>query len=261
MAAPINKFVKLKDIVLMYIEASKKTDAEFLRLWRIAFRGFEQMGINAFWAAKQIVIPVNANLTATLPNDYIQWVRIGSFNQNGELKILSVNNSLSTFGDLRSTRVADIQAQVGQLEPFLVGSYDFATPYVSDTEANYDNAQFGLGSRLLTDGSCRVDDRNRCIVLGVNFPNASVVLEYIFSPEMDEDYEIPFEFQEAMLAWLNWQDKIYVNAMSKGGAVDKQIAAQNFKNQLLLAKRTYKPVRIMEIELYFRDAEKYAVKG
>jgi hypothetical protein len=261
MAAPILQYIKLKDIVLLYIEAAKKTDAEFLRLWRLAFRGFSQMGINAFWAAKQIVIPVNSNLTATLPDDYLQWIRIGTFNQNGEFRILSVNNSLSTFGDLSSNRLSAIQSQVSQLEPFLIGNPVYATPYVSETDSNYDAAQFGLGSRLLTDGSCKVDVRNRCIIFDVNFSNSTVALEYIYSPEMDEDYEIPFEFQEAMLAWLNWQDKIYVPATSKGGAADKQIAAQNFKNQLLLARKTYKPVRIMETELYFRDAQKYSVKG
>jgi hypothetical protein len=261
MAAPISKFIPLKQIVFSYSEAAKKSDAEFIRLWRIAFRGFKQMGINAFWAAKQIAIPVNPNLTVTLPDDYLQWIRIGNFNDNGELKILNVNNSLSTFGDTSSDRLNKIASQVATLEPFLLGQTDFEFPTVNDTTSSYDYAEFGIGSRLLTSGSCKVDDRNRLILLDINYPYDHIVLEYISSPEQDNDYEVPYEFEEAIIAWLAWQDKIYVRAMSKGDAVDKQILAQNFKNQVLLAKKTFKPVRIMEIELYFREAERYCIKG
>lgn len=261
MAAPINRYVYLKDIINLYNEASKKSDAEFIRLWRIAFRGFVQMGLNAFWDVKEVVLPINPNQTVTLPDDYLKYIRVGTYNSNGEFQILNINNQLGNFGDLSSDRITKVQAQVSAISNYLLtdaylNSIDLGVSYDYFNE-NY----YGIGSRLLTPGDCKVDEKNRVIILGVNVNLGNVALQYIYSPEQSLDYQIPIEFQEAMIAWLNWQDKIYIPATNKGSGIDKQIAAQNFKNQLLLAKKMYKPVRIAEIELGARLAQKWAVKG
>ncbi len=261
MAAPINKYVYLKDVINLYNEASKKSDGEFIRLWRISFRGLVQMGLNAFWDAKEVVLPVNSNLTVTLPDDYLMYVRVGTYNQNGEFQILNVNNQLGTFGDLSSDRLSKVQAQVNAISGYLLQDGSITSPDDVSMYPYYGKNNYGTGSRLLTPGSCKVDEKNRVIILDIYFPLPNVALEYIYAPEQDLDYQIPIEFQEAMIAWLNWQDKIYVPATTKGGGIDKQIAAQNFKNQLLLAKKMHKPVRIAEIELGARLAQKWAVKG
>lgn len=259
MAAPINSYIKLRDIVYLYMEQSKKTDAEFIRYWRLCFRGFIQMGLNAFWQIKEIVIPVQPNQTAYLPNDYIQWIRVANFNSNGELQILNVNNQLSTFGDLSDDRMSKIASQIGTVGDILTDGFINYPNCNNDTP--FSDGLYGTGSRLLTVSSCKIDDTNRVIILDVNNTLNEVALQYVSSPEQDEDYQIPIQFQEAMIAWLNWQDKMYLPATSKGSAIDKQIAAQNFKSQLLLAKKMFKPVRIGELELIFRESERFCIKG
>lgn len=213
------------------------------------------------WDCQEVVLPINNNRTVDLPPDYIQWIRIGNFNNKGELQILNVNNQLSTFGDLSSDRLGKIASQVGQLQPFFLNNPFFENTYVNDTAPSSDIVSYGLGSRLITVGDCKVDAKNRVILFNPEFPLGQIILQYISAPEQNDDFEIPLAFQEAMISWLNWQDKKNIPASSRGGAYDKQAAAADFKNQLLLARKLYKPFRIAEAELYFRQAERFVVKG
>lgn len=259
MAAPIGVYTKLKDIVLLYSEAAKQSDSTFLRLWRICFRGFQQMGLNAMWQSKTISIPVNANATATLPNDFIQWVKIGNFNDVGELQILSVNETLTTFKDTSPKRLADIASEVGSSSTALTTA-PFALTNMNTANGNYVTQNFGVGSRLLTVGQCRFDLANRVILLNTDFAYPHVILDYISSPEQDDDYQIPMQFQEAMIAWLYWQEIQYMPTTNKGSSGSKQQAAQNFKNQLLLARKTYKPIRIQDIALQAKESQLYGIQ-
>lgn len=258
MAAPINNYIKLRDVVLMYSEAAKQSASTFLRLWRICFRGFQQMGLNSMWQSKDISIVVNANKTATLPDDFIQWVKIGNFNDVGELQVLKVNENLTNFKDTSSNRLGDIVSEVGSLTTNLL--YDNFTGLELETGDNYYNRQnFSVGSRLLTVGECSVDIANRVILLNTDFPYAHVILKYISAPEQDGDYQIPIQFQEAMIAWLYWQEIQYMPAINKGSSSQKQQAAQNFSNQLKLARKMYKPIRVQDIALQAKEAQSYTV--
>lgn len=259
MASSITPNIKLRDIILMYSEAAKQSESSFLRYWRIAFRGFQQMGLNSFFNVRTISIPVNKNKTATLPDDFLKWVKIGNFNDTGELQILSVNTSLTTFKDNNPNRLGDIATEVGTTTA-VVGN-DFFPVSSNNIEGYYNVDNFGVGSRLLTVGECRVDMANRVILLNTSFPYPHVILEYMPSPEQDDDYEIPMEFQEAMIAWLGWQDVQYAPMNNRNNIGIRKSAAENFKNQLRVAVKAYKPIRIQDISLQFREAQRYVVKG
>lgn len=253
--------VPLKDVVFMYSEAAKQSDSTFLRLWRTAFRGFVQMGLNSFWSVRTISIVVNPNATATLPPDFIQWVKIGNFNNLGELQILDVNNNLTTFKGTSSNRISQIASEVGLVSIQLTTSPFFGVASLGSTDAPYLQQDFGLGSRLLTVGQCKVDTDNNVILLNTDFPYPHIILEYVSSPIQNDDYQIPIQFQEAMIAWLGWQDVQYTPALNKGSAGARSQAAQNFAHQVRLARKMYKPVRIEEIALEQIKQQSYSVKG
>jgi hypothetical protein len=258
MPTEINQYIKLKDVIFSYIEASKKSSADFLRLWRISFRGFKQMGLNSFWQPKTELLLVNPNLTATIPLDCIQWIRVGNFNSAGEFQVLTVNNNLTAFKDQSTDRLGRIATEVGDTENTLINSDGNFLTYIN-TENDNNRQQFGLGSRLLTAGECMVDVANNVIVLNTNFAYPHVALQYVSSPTLDDDYQIPLCFQEAMMAWIDWQAQQYMPSTNKGSASGKQNAANNFKNQLLLARKVFKPIRLQEIHLEAAKAEQYNV--
>lgn len=263
MQSDITRNVKLRDIIYMYSEESKQTSAEFLRLWRMAFRGFTQMGLMAFWEPRTVEIAVNANLTATLPTDYIQWVKVGQFNRNGELQTLMINEDLTTFKDVHPSRVSLIQPEITASSGALLSDYWFDGNglYFNDSGGVVPFRGFGLGSHLLQPGQCRFDMDNNCIVLGQDYQWPHVVLEYISAPEKNDDYSIPIQFQEAMIAWLAWRDIINIPSSNRSNRGMVQSAALQFKSQLALAKKMYRPFHLQQAEQYFREAQKLAIKG
>jgi len=89
----------------------------------------------------------------------------------------------------------------------------------------------------------------------------SVYLMYLRSPSQSFDYEIPMQYEEAMIAWLAYQD--ISNLPSTGHVNNNNVAmrAKTFASQLKLAKKMYRPFNIAEAEQYYRQSFLYGVKG
>ncbi len=252
----IRKNVKLSDCVNMYIDESRQTSKEFRRLWALAFRGLTDIGLDVSWNAKQLLIDVNSNLTATLPIDYINWVRVGVFNSYGELATLRVNEQLTTYKDNNSNRVSDINSDLGTATnylqyPYWLGAWD---------DTGYEHG-FGAGSRLIQAGECRVDSDNGVIILNTDFNLAQVVLEYISSPMMDDDYATDLQCQEALIAWLRWKDVQSLPSSRMVNISEKTMRQKEYYNQKKLARKRVKPFRLQTAEQYFREGERLAIKG
>src|SRR5690348_5724712 len=157
MPAPINATIKLKECVFSYSEAARQSEAEFIRLWRMAFRGFKQMGLNAFWQPKEYLLLVDQdNKTAEIPPDCYIWIKIGQYNWASEFQTLRVNEELADFHDFLPTRFSDIAREIQQAWPCLVNDtwhgnqgdfYNGSVPL---------SVPFGIGSRLIQEGECKV---------------------------------------------------------------------------------------------------------
>lgn len=192
------------------------------------------------WEPKTTRIKIEDNLTANLPSDYMSWVKIGVFNGYGEIATLTVNNNLSTYKDLSSNRLTDIAADT----PNPLGL--ISSPYYYNF---YDNGSythlFGIQSGLITPGECRVDDKNGVILFNPGFSYSEIVLEYISSPEQDDDYTIDIKFQEPMISWLRWME---VASSKNVGLGEKQMRRKMYYNDLSRAKKYQKPFRLQEVE-------------
>ena len=192
----IEKYIKLSDAVNMYIDEARLTTKDFRRLWAMAFRGLQEIGLDVSWSPKITVLPVNSNLTCDLPDDYLEYVRVGLFNQSGEVSTLKVNESLTRYRDTLSTRLSDTASQTGA--GMTVPNYPYWFGYWDEDYEHY----FGVGSGLVQAGECRLDSQNRVIIFDPQFGYGSVVLEYICSPVMDDDYTIDFRCQEALISFF-----------------------------------------------------------
>ena len=58
---------------------------------------------------KSSKLPVKDNKTVELPNDYINYTKIGVFNNKGEVIPLKYNSKLSNFADLLPDRLQKTQ--------------------------------------------------------------------------------------------------------------------------------------------------------
>jgi len=265
MPAQITDKVKLKDVIFLYSEAAKQTEAEFLRLWRIAFRGFTQMGLNAFWEPITQVLPVLPNKIALFPDDQIVWCKIGYLNQAGELATLRVNDNLTTYKDASANRIADITDEVAQVAPYLNGNgfwYDcngFSGIQGYGWRAGY-CMHFGAGSHMQQPGNVKVDYNNRCYVLDTNTTLTNIAVMYLSSPIQNDDYQIPIQFQEALISWLGWQDDVYLPATSHMNNNSNAYKGNIFRAQVKLAKKMYKPFRLQEAYQEVIEAQNLGLK-
>lgn len=252
----MDRYIKLSDAVNMYIDESKQTSKEFRRLWSLAFRGLTDLGLDVTWQPKVDLINVNPNLTVTLPDDYIDWIRVGLFNSSGEIATLRVNEQLATYKDLSPNRLENIASQIGTGTTYL--DYPYWYGYWGDS--GYES-YFGAGSALIQAGECKIDNQNGVIVLDPFFAYNQVVLEYVSSPVMDDDYTIDFKAQEALIAWLRWKDIQSLPSTRLVNISEKTMRQREYNAQKHLARKRLKPFRLMVAEQYSRESQRLAVKG
>lgn len=256
MSEAIEKYVKLSDCVNMYIDESRQTSREFRRLWVLAFRGLTDIGLDVSWSPKSVIINVNSNLTATLPVDFLDWARVGIFNSFGEMSTLRFNDQLTTYKSTDPDRIDKIQSPNGgspnyEQYPYWWGGWD---------DSGYEQ-YFGAGSGLVQAGEFKVDSQNGVIILDPQFQYNQIVLEYLSSPVMNDDYSIELKCQEALIAWLAWKD---IQSMSSSRMVnisEKTLRQREYYAQKKLARKRMKPFRVSVAEQYSRESMRLAVKG
>lgn len=262
MPAPINQYIKLKDCIFGYSEACKQSEAEFKRLWRLAFKGFKQMGLNVFWEPKTFILSVDQDTkTADVPENCLMWTKIGQFNAAGELQTLRVNEQLTNFHDALPTRLTDILPEIQDAAGALQSDCWFNGFNYFTGDSGYGNQPpLALGSRMITQGECTFDKKNGKIVLDPNYQYQEVILQCIISPETDDDYEIPMQIEMAMHTWLGLWDIAFLPSSTHVNNNNIQMRMRLFKGQLGLAKRMLKPIRLQELYQELIEAQNMGVK-
>lgn len=238
------RYIPLKTVVSYYLDQYDKSIGDQDRCWVLAFRALMDIGYNISFEPKSVRLPVNGNMTVTLPADYIKWTKIGILNASGEVSTLKINNALTRFRDNNPNRLADIHGDIADtnfanlvLNPYFFNYY----------AGSYYTPLFSLASGLIQWGECSVDEKNNVILLSNTYPFADLLLEYISNPKNDGDYQIDVFCQEAVIAFIEWKMK--------------QNTEQNYYARLREARRKLKPITIQEINQGLRENQKYSLKA
>lgn len=240
----IRKYVPLKQIVSFYIDENEKSMGDFDKCWILAFRALTDIGFNISFEPITVRLPVNGNMTVTLPPDYIKWTKIGLINASGEVSFLKINNSLTKFRDNNPNRLELINPDIPDYDvanylqsPFFYNYY-FGSVY---------SPYFGIWGGMVTYGDVTVDEVNKIIVLAPNYGFPDILVEYIGSPQQNADYQIQTVCQEAVIAFISWKMKTGTE--------------QDYYNRLIEARRKLKPITLQEIQQAIREQNKFALKA
>lgn len=253
----MGNMISLDSIINDYLSESEQSNHKYFRLWHLAFRGMDNLGIDFFYTIKSIKLPVNSNFTATLPSDYGKWTKVGYLNNIGEVVSLKQNDSLSTFGDLLPNRVAKVQGNSAIL--------NFYSPS-SPTYYNFYNVNYGYGNLygLPTTGGFggqfKVDEDNGVIILDLYWTWSDIILEYMALPREGDEYFVPIQFREAVIAWLAWKDIANIPSGRKGNLGDKRDRRHEFFNERRLAVARFKPFRLDQAYLVGVEASRLTTK-
>lgn len=251
-------YITLHSVVQDYLTESEQSEVKYFKVWQIAYRGLEQLGLDAFYRVQAVKLPINANMTVTLPANYINWTKVGVLNHHGAIIPLWYNENFTTFADLLPGRVAQTTD-----DTVLWGQWGEGTWMNYWNGYAYTNI-YGAPSGQPVVGSFKVDTANGVILLNHRFEEHYdyLMLEYVASPQPMEgvDYHLPVQFREALIAWITWKD-------GKAKSVRSHMALgtnRDNKHEFFVERRNaiarWKPVRIMEIYQASQEQMRQAIK-
>lgn len=248
-------YITLDSVILDYLAETEQSQHKYFKLFHLAFRGFEQLGLDFFYQVKSLKLPINSNLTVELPNDYLNWSKVGVLNDRGEIIPLYHNDKLTTYADLSSDRIS-------KTEDNTLGFGDWG----SGAWCNYWNGYsytniYGVPSGAPFVGSFKVDTINGIILLDEYFSYDYLMLEYVASPMEGVDYYLPVQFREALIAWLAWKDSNAKTVRSHMTLGDKRDKKSDFYNERRNAIARWKPIRKYEMYQASQEMTRLAVKS
>ncbi len=240
----VGKYTPLKTIVGYFLDQYDKSMGDFDKCWILAFRALVNIGFNIMFEPKTLRLQVNGNQTVTLPSDYITWTKIGILNGSSEVSTLRVNRSLTTLKDNNPNRLSYLTPDINDQDfsNFVLNPY-----YLNYYFGNWYTPLFGLGNGLVQYGECVVDEKNKVIILGPQYPFDDLLLEYISSPQRDDDYQVETVCQEAVIAFIAWKMRLATEV--------------EFYTRLREARRMLKPVRLQDINQAIREQQGFKVKA
>lgn len=250
------QWIILDECITDYLNESEQSNHKYFKLWHIAFRALTELGLDAFYLVKSVKLPVNANLTVTLPPDYLSYSKVGVLNQQGEIIPMGVNDKLTIAFDLSPTRVQQTQDDTipTQYNNQGVWWYNYWNGY------SYGNV-YGLPSGSPFIGNFKIDNANGVIVLSHNFSYEYLMLEYTASPKEGGEYYVPIQFKEAVIAYLRWRDIISIPSKTHVNNANVQMRRHDFFEARRLAVARYDPVRLPDLYQWSLENQRLCVKA
>lgn len=242
MASERQQYITLDECINAYLDESEQGNHKYYKCWQLVFRAMTELGIDFFYQIKSVKLPINPNLTVNLPSDYLNYSKIGVFNNKGEIIPLTYNDKLSYYADLLPDRIGSKtqdETVISFYSPNAPIWYNFWNGY------GYENL-YGIPSGEPFVGSYRIDNANGLIVLDEKFSFEYIVLEYLASPQEGQDYYVPLVFKEPIIAYLRWKDIISLPSSRRGSVGDKQQRRHEFYNERRLAIARWNPIDLNE---------------
>ena len=98
-------YISLDSVINDYLLESEQGMNKYYKVWHLAFRGFEQLGLDFFYRVQSVKLPIKENMTVELPADYLNWTKVGILNHKGEIVPLYYNDNFTTYADLLPNRL------------------------------------------------------------------------------------------------------------------------------------------------------------
>src|SRR6187402_1458085 len=194
-------YTTMKKLIYSYTDEAQLNPAAFRRLFGIATRGVVDLSLDVIGNITTRRICIDGNKTAQLPDDYMNWVKVGVLNSRGEITTLDHNPALTTYAANETDRLSKNTDGIVNVDNGRISDL-FYLNFIDSGWGYYGCNLFGIsGSEMMSLGCFNIDRECGIIILDNNFPHAYIMLEYIAIP--DEDTPIPIQAQEALIAWIS----------------------------------------------------------
>ena len=257
MAAQSRQFITLESIINDYLAESEKSIHSYAKLWHLAYRGMEDLGVDFFYAIRSVKLPVLPNKTVQLPLDCLRYTKIGVLNSRGEVVPLIYNSNFTFYAD----------AMPNRQEKTIDNNYLWWWQQNINSGAFYnywvDGAYtpiYGTPSGAPYQGSYNVDEANGIVLFDEYFQWDYVMIEYVASPQEGNDCNIPMQFREAMIAWLWWKDNKMLTTRKGMIGVQRDLKS-TYYNERRLANGRYRPLYLQQAHQLSLETNRMTIKA
>jgi hypothetical protein len=219
-----------------------------IQLRNIALRGIRDIGFDIGKKTKSLKLAVNSNDTVTLPDDYVDLIKIGVVGEDGRVYVLNQNKHLNyshkkvspasrtTFNagplDIKANEIVNIEESKTATETNLSIMDDFYE-FIFENYLYEGNVGrlYGIGGGHGI-GEYRINlDQNR-IEISANSNVSEIVMEYIGDEARSSDPSVHVYAEEALRAYIYYK---LVEKKSTVPANEKARARAEYYNERRLA--------------------------
>jgi len=216
------QYVSLDTVVNLYLDRSEQSAHKYYKCWQLAFSGMEEMGLDFFYQIKSVKLPVLSNLTVSLPDDYLNYSKVGVLNSVGEIIPMGYNSNLTTYADLQPNRLSQTQDNT------IIDIIQFNTPiWYNYWNNGAFSTLYGIPSGSPFIGSFKIDNHNGVLLLSENFGYDYIMLEY---------------------------------DSRKGTLGDKEQRRRQYHNERRIANARYRPVDLESAYQWSQESQRLTVK-
>lgn len=249
------QYVSLDTVVNLYLDRSEQSAHKYYKCWQLAFSGMEEMGLDFFYQIKSVKLPVLSNLTVSLPDDYLNYSKVGVLNSVGEIIPLGYNSNLTTYADLQPNRLAQTQDNT------IIDIIQFNTPiWYNYWNNGAFSTLYGVPSGSPFIGNFKIDNHNGVLLLSENFGYDYVMLEYVATPKQGEEYYLPIQFKTALMWYIAYNDIAMLPNSRKGTLGDKEQRRRQYHNERRIANARYRPVDLESAYQWSSEQQRLTVK-
>lgn len=249
------QYVSLDTVVNLYLDRSEQGVNKYYKCWQLAFSGMEEMGLDFFYQIKSVKLPVLSNLTVSLPDDYLNYTKVGVLNSVGEIIPMGYNNNLTTYADLQPDRLTVTEDNT------IIDIIQFNTPiWYNYWNNGAFSTLYGVPSGSPFIGNFKIDNHNGVLLLNENYGYDYVMLEYVATPKQGEEYYIPIQFKTALLWYIAYNDIAMMPNNRKGSLGDKEQRRRQYHNERRIANARYRPVDLQSAYQWSMEQQRLTVK-
>jgi hypothetical protein len=268
------QYTKINDLINDYLMSRSSddytADTPRYQILYQAMKGLREFYFDVLQEVKGRALELSPTLQVTLPQDYINYVRISWVDEAGMLHPMAVDNSMSIASDyLQDDRYEimfddegcalldnKVATSFTQLEPLHGGEGYYTYPFVVNSFTPNKDL-----SRVFQNGKYKIDKERGLIQFGSGVEGRTIVLEYIsdglFSGcegKPEEEIRVNKFAESALLDYIYYQ---LVKNSRNVPANEKARARKEFYNSRRIAKARINTLRKDELLQTFKGANRW----
>jgi hypothetical protein len=235
--------VKISDVISDLLSETDKSIHDYDRLETLALSVLRLLNLDVLGNIKTKMLKVESNKKVYFPKDYVNYIKVGIVNHEGEIATFTRNKDLALNQNAPSA-----------------GSPDNSYQHYSDFNlVGYTrNVYYGKGSEVNI-GGFRVDEADGSMVFDPGFSHSEIVLEYLSSEiDVDGEYFVDDRLEEALKAGAYF---FSIRRLKTTSRMDKRDAESDWNKAKRQAKSRVNPFRLFEAGDVVRKSVRLSIKA